>query len=148
MIDERTQMHCFNFTISEQKSKMDEVTKIMTPSKVSTWQKANVQRSSGWPIEGARAPSSLNHTQNNNYINYWMYICMMWYIRKSSVKNICFHHHNMTSLPVSTSQFQLRSDREIAHRRRVFVEFCQILIQDINIFKMWHKILPISVLKS
>ncbi len=62
MIDESTQMHCLNFTISEQKSKMDEVTKIMTPSKVSTWQKANVQRSGGWPIEGARAPPSLNHT--------------------------------------------------------------------------------------
>ncbi len=72
----------------------------------------------------------------------------MWYIRKSSVKNICFHHHNMTSPPVSTSQFQLRGDRQIAHRRRVFVELSQILIQDINIFKMWHKILPISVLKS
>ncbi len=42
----------------------------------------------------------------------------------------------MTSLTVSTSQFQLRGDREIAHRRRVFVEFSQILIQDINIFKM------------
>ncbi len=24
--------------------------------------------SGGWPIEGARAPPSLNHTQNNNYI--------------------------------------------------------------------------------
>ncbi len=32
------------------------------------------------------------------------------------------------------SQFQLSADREIAHRRRVFVEFSQILIQDINIF--------------
>ncbi len=38
----------------------------------------------------------------------------------------------MTSLSVSTSQFQLRGDREIAHRRRVFVEFSQILIQDIK----------------
>lgn len=27
MIDESTEMRCFNFTISEQKSKMDEVTK-------------------------------------------------------------------------------------------------------------------------
>ncbi len=54
----------------------------------------------------------------------------MLYIRKSSVKNICF----------STSQFQLRGDWEIAPRKRVFVEFSQILIQDINIFKMWHKI--------
>ncbi len=33
----------------------------------------------------------------------------------------------MLSLPVSTSQFQLRGDQEIAHRRRVFVEFTQIL---------------------
>ncbi len=32
----------------------------------------------------------------------------------------------MTSLPVSMSQFQLRGDREIAHRMRVFVEFSQI----------------------
>ncbi len=38
----------------------------------------------------------------------------------------------MTFLPVSTSQFQLRGDREIAHRRRVYVEFSQIPIQDIN----------------
>jgi len=44
MIDERTQMHCFNFTISEQKSKMDEETKIITPSKVRTWWKPNAQR--------------------------------------------------------------------------------------------------------
>ncbi len=58
----------------------------------------------------------------------------MWYIRKSSVKNICFHHHNMTSLPVSASQFQLRGDWEIAHRIRAFVKLCQILIQDINIY--------------
>ncbi len=53
----------------------------------------------------------------------------MWYIRQS---NICFHHHNMTSA--------CQHDREIAHRRRVFVEFKQILIQDINIFKMWQNL--------
>ncbi len=58
----------------------------------------------------------------------------MWYIRKSSVKNI------FSPSQYDLSAFQLRGDREIAHRRRVFVELSQILIQDINIFKMWHKI--------
>ncbi len=49
-------------------------------------------------------------------------------------------HSGPASLPVSMSQFQLKGDWETAHRTRVFVEFSQILIQDINIFKMWHKI--------
>ncbi len=43
----------------------------------------------------------------------------------------------------SPSQYALAACQHVsisAHRRRVFVEFSQILIQDINIFKMWHKI--------
>ncbi len=43
----------------------------------------------------------------------------------------------------SASQYELSAcqhDRETAHRRRVFVELSQILIQDINIFKMWHNL--------
>ncbi len=64
----------------------------------------------------------------------------MWYIRTFSVKNMSSPSQYDLSACQHETHFQLRGDREIAHRRRVFVELSQILIQDINIFKMGHKI--------